>query len=385
VVRRPGGTVPFVSLAAAALLAALPAAYYTWHLGTWSPLAGTIESEVPTVRALLTALIDPNLGLVPYAPVPVALAVLGIAGQPRRTLMLVGLLFLVLLVVVSRPVNLNHGGSPGMSRYALWLMACTTPLVAQGASILSRTRPLVMMLALVLVVSISWYAFRPEAADRGGSTPSLGATMIWTRWPWLDNPLPEVFAERVSGVDGVPPVPIAITGCRKALIRGDGVEAWWPFPCEPRQAPAECVAARALCYANGERFVIAPKQPVFQFDPSPDVSWTISRRAHLTPLLGRLGRDARYVRQAAARRFSYAEEISTPTIVEGSAATAVWVRPAVPSKAYIRVRVSTPSTVEIRRASTATPVSASTVSPGEHEIRLPFDERMLVLIVDAPL
>jgi hypothetical protein len=40
--------------------------------------------------------------------------------------------------------------------------------------------------------------------------------------------------------------------------------------------------------------------------------------------------------------------------------------------------------VEISRASTATQVSAFTVPPGEHQVRLPFDERMLVLIVDAP-
>jgi hypothetical protein len=382
-VRRPRGPVPFLALGAAALIAALPSLYYAWHLGTWSPLAGTIERGVPSVRALLTVLVDPNLGLVPYAPVLVALAVLGIAAQPRRTLMLVGLLFLALLVVVSRPVNVNHGGSPGMSRYALWLLACMMPLVAQGTSLLSRSRPLIMTLAAVLVVSLSWYAFRPEAVDRGGNTPSLGATIIWTRWPWLDNPLPEVFAERVSGVDGVPPVPIGITGCSKTLIRGDGAETWWPFPCEPRQAPAECVVARALCYANGDRFVLAPRQPAFQFDPSPDVSWTATRRAHLTPLLHRLGRDVRSVRQASARRFSNAEEMSTPVIVEGSAATAVWVRPAVPREAYIRVRVSTPSSVEIWRASTSTPISTSTLPPGEHDVRLPFDERVLVMIVDA--
>jgi hypothetical protein len=297
--------------------------------------------------------------------------------------MLVGLLFLALLVVVSRPVNLNHGGSPGMSRYALWLLACTMPLVAQGTIVLSRSRPLVLTLALVLVVSMSWYAFRPEAVDRGGNTPSQGATMIWTRWPWLDNPLPEVFAERVSGVDGVPPVPIGITGCHKALIRGDGAETWWPFPCEPRQAPPECVAAGALCYANGDGFAVTPRQPAFRFDPSPDVSWTLTRRAHLTPLLQRLGRDLRVVRQAAARRVSYAEEISTPVIVEGSAATAVWVRPAMPREAYIRVRISTQSTVEIWRASSSMPISTSTLPAGEHEVRLPFDERVLVMIVDG--
>jgi hypothetical protein len=270
-----------------------------------------------------------------------------------------------------------------MSRYALWLLACLTPLIAQGASVLSRARPTIMMIAVALVVGLSWYAFRPEAVDRGGNTPSLGAAMLWTRWPWLDNPLPEVFAERVSGVDGIPPVPVAITGCSKALIRGDGAETWWPFPCEPRPAPAECLANGALCYANRDRFVRAPPQPAFQFDPIADVSWTATRRAHLTALLTRLGGDVRFVRQAAARRFSYAAEISTPVIVEGSAATALWVRPAAPRDAYVRVRLSMPSAVEIWRPASSSPISTSMLPPGEHEIRLPFDERVLVMIVDA--
>jgi ribosomal protein L31E len=128
---------------------------------------------------------------------------------------------------------------------------------------------------------------------------------------------------------------------------------------------------------------VAPRQPAFQFDLNPDVSWTVSRRAHLMPVLQRLGRDVRFVRQAAARRFGYAEKISTKVIVEGSAATAVWVRPYVPREAYVRVRVASPSTVEIWRTSTSTQVGASTVSAGEHEVRLPFDELMLVMIVDA--
>jgi hypothetical protein len=374
----------FIALAIAALIAASPAVYYHWHLGTWSPLAGTVERSVPGLRAVLTSLIDLNLGLVPYAPVLVALALLGITRHALRMRVLIAVLFVVLLIVLSRPLNLNHGGTPGISRYALWLLACLMPFIVEGASSLERSRPLIMAMALMLVVSTSWYSFRPQLVDRGGGTPSIGATMIWTRWPGLDNPLPEVFAERASGVDGEPPVPVAVPGCSKALIRGDGADAWWPFPCEPRQAPAECVVAGALCYANVDRFVAAPRQPAFRFDPAAEMSWTIRDRGRLPQLLQRLGRDARLARLGAVRRTEGGDALLPPVIVEGSAGTAVWVRPLVKSGAYLRVRVTTPSTIELQRAATGDVLVTSTVQPGDHVVQLPFEERMLVLIVDQP-
>jgi hypothetical protein len=42
-----------------------------------------------------------------------------------------------------------------------------------------------------------------------------------------------------------------------------------------------------------------------------------------------------------------------------------------------------PSAVEIWRPASSSPISTSMLPPGEHEIRLPFDERVLVMIVDA--
>jgi hypothetical protein len=371
----------FIALAAAVAMAALPPLYYVWHLGTWSPLAETVERGMPGLRAVLTALIDLNLGLVPYAPLLVVLALVGIKAQRRRTLVLVAALFATLLIVLSRPLNLNHGGSPGISRYALWLLACLTPLVAHGAESLERRRPLLMAIFLMTVVAMSWYSFRPEAVDRGGGTPSMGATMVWTRWPSLENPLPEVFAERASGVDGEPPVPIAISDCRKILIRGDGSETWWPFPCDPREAPPECVAANALCYVNGDRFAIAPRQPSFHFDPAAELSWTMSARGRLPVLQQRLGGGVRFVRLGNVRRTDGGEAL-LPLIVEGRTGTAVWVRPLAAS-AFLRVRVSVPSTIELQRAISGDVVSTAMVAPGNHTVSLPFDERMLVLILDA--
>ena len=45
-----------------------------------------------------------------------------------------------LLWVVGQPVSQNHGGSPDLSRYALWLMPLALPLMASsGASSLKTT------------------------------------------------------------------------------------------------------------------------------------------------------------------------------------------------------------------------------------------------------
>jgi hypothetical protein len=379
---RPRDRATLIAFAISALIAALPMTYYAWHLGTWSPLAGTVERGLPGLRALVTAIADLNLGLIPYAPVLVVLALVGVAEQPRRVRVFVALLVIALIVVLSRPLNLNHGGSPGISRYALWLLACLWPLVADGAWRVEQRRPWLVTAALMLVVAMSWYSFRPEAVDRGGGTPSMGATAIWTRWPGFEDPLPEVFAERVSGVDGEPPVPIALTRCGKMLIRGDGRNTWWPFPCEPRRAPAECTALNALCYVNGDEFAVAPRQPSFRFDPAEEMSWTIEQRGRLPDLLLRLGREPRFVRLGGVRRTDGGESILPPVIVEGSAGTAVWVRPLAPVS-RLRVRVTTRSTIEVQHAVSGAVESTATVPAGDHVVPLPFQERMLVLITDA--
>lgn len=374
----------YAGLAAAAAIAAIPLVYYFWHLGTWSPLGGHVDRSLPALRAFFTPLLDPNLGLLIHAPVLVLLAVLGLSAQtPARRVLSVALV-LGLLFAFSRPLNVNHGGTPGMSRYALWLLACLLPLVADGARRLERRRPVLMAIALTVTVSMSWFTFRPDAADRGGSTPSFIAGMLWSRWPALDNPLPEVFAERVTGVDGMAPVPAATPGCDKVLVRGDGSEAWWPLPCEPREAPRWCIADDALCYVNGESFAAVPRQPGFIFDPVPDRSWNVRHRGALPALLARLGDEGRVTSPGRSRRFDGGHELYTPYMIEGASGIAIWIRPAVPAESFLRIRVRLPSDVEIRHAVSGELVSVSTLPVGDHEVPLPFDERVLVVVTDTP-
>ena len=87
-------------------------------------------------------------------------------------------------------------------------------------------------------------AFHPGRPERY-TAPTRVASVIWDRWPWLDNPLAEIFAERLSG--GEPGLlPVATPGCTKALLIG----GQWPAPCYPHTIPAYCASPEGLCYAN---------------------------------------------------------------------------------------------------------------------------------------
>jgi hypothetical protein len=59
----------------------------------------------------------------------------------------------------------------------------------------------------------------PERADAGMTQrPTALAAMVWRFVPGFDNPLPEVFVERVEHADGIAPTPTAFGS--KALIVG---------------------------------------------------------------------------------------------------------------------------------------------------------------------
>jgi hypothetical protein len=124
--------VRLAAIAGVLAVASVMPAYYVWHLGVASPLGATLDWGIPGFRELLTPLIDPNLGLLPYAPVLVVLAGVGATRVPRQTLVVCLVATAALLVVFAQSGNMNHGGSPGMSRYGLWLLALMTPWVVRA-------------------------------------------------------------------------------------------------------------------------------------------------------------------------------------------------------------------------------------------------------------
>lgn len=372
------------AVTAASAMAVLPSLYYWWRLGSWSPLAHSVSPHLPGLRDWLTPVIDPNLGLLPYAPVLAGLAVSGLWVRDRRFAALTIGVMAALLVVFAQSGNVNHGASPGMSRYGVWLLAVMTPLLADGAERLRSGRPALLFSLSLVSLAMSWYAFRPALPDRGGAAPSLGASILWSRLPGLDNPLPEVFAERVSQINGLPPVPVATRLCEKVLIRGDGVAAWWPFPCEPQAAPPRCVASGALCYCNRGDFVAAPAQGWFAFDPTPGRSWSVASRDRLGGLLLRLGEGARIVHLASGVRHSDGgDELLPLYIVEGPAGAAIWVRARVFPGAVLRLKAARMSDVEVLSATSHEVVQRFRLPAGSHRVALPSADPLLVVITDA--
>jgi hypothetical protein len=378
--------VPVSAVLAALAIAAAAPVYYGWHLGVWSPLSGTIGRDLPGIRALLTPALDPNLGLLEYAPVLSLMVALGLSSQPRRSLLLLGSAILALLVVFAESGNVNHGGSPGVSRYALWVIALSTPFLVSGVEWLHARRLAIWRLAAVASVVFSVFVFRPAWPDRGGDAPNWFATVLWSRWPAIDNPLPEVFAERAYGSGGSAPVPISTSRCEKILIRGDGQDAWFPVPCMARPAPPMCRAAAALCYVNDGQYATVPAQPTFTYDSSRRHAWTWRNSARFDPLLLKLGSDLRFVRLAdPGGRVENVRELDHLYIVEGSRGVAAWVRSMpLPAVGAVRLNVARTATLELFDADTFETIGPDrTFGPGLHDVTVPAELAVIMLLSDG--
>jgi len=249
----------WMGLAAAAALAALHPAYYLVRLGTPARLAFTGDARWMTLREYVTVLADPNVGLLPQAPVFAAAVVAGsllLAFRAPRRLLSQGVVAAVtsaawLAFVAAMATNVNHGGTPGLSRYATWFIPLAIPLFQEIDHVLGR-RVAWMALPAVVSAALGVWAFHParaEAADQ----PTRLASFLWTRHPSIDNPLPEIFAERLRGLDENW-LPVATPGCEKVLLPGrGGRDSVWPMPCAPVTPPARCQEPGATCYANRTR------------------------------------------------------------------------------------------------------------------------------------
>jgi hypothetical protein len=276
------------------LLLAGPASRLGWSTRL-VPLYGTIVPHVPGIAELTAVLIDPNLGLAFAWPSLVLAWLLGVSVTTKRraaqadTVVLLALVSALLLVVVALPANLNHGGTRGVSRYALWLVPlCVAPLLTLARE--GRGRGVLAALgAGSLALALGDY--HPRTQERY-LTPSLVAGWLWQHQPGMNDPLPEVFAERTAGVEGELALPAATEGCEKALLVGDGTpQARWPLWCRPHELPPECRPEGTFCYANrrgaGLRFARAPRQPAFEASRPRAWFWTGSPSDDLVRLLSR--------------------------------------------------------------------------------------------------
>jgi hypothetical protein len=241
--------------------AALHPLYYYSRLRVWTGLYEGIDRHWPTWREFLTVPFDPNLGMFVHDPlllVAIVIAALEMITRPRSpTTSLegtsppldrfaaigLGLTALLFLLSFTQTTNVNSGGTPDPSRYGLWLVPFALP-------ILGAVRGEPTWLKALAAGSLAWcaWAFAPALPDQN-LRPTTFAATLWSRWPAVDNPLAEVFAERTAGRELARP-PVATPGCEKILLSGDGSGAAWPSACTAVPLPAHCQAKGAFCYAN---------------------------------------------------------------------------------------------------------------------------------------
>jgi len=297
----------WIGASVATALALLHPMYYLWRLGVPNPqLLGGVEPRVPTVNELGAVMWDPNIGVLFQAPL-LALTVLAaavtLALRPRawmRTpevwLALAGAC--ILLVSFAQTPNFNHGGTPGVSRYALWLIPLAVPILQRAAVAVSPSSQ--RWFVPLALASCFWciVVFHPSRPERY-KAPTRVASIIWERWPWLDNPLPEIFSERLSG--GEPGLlPVATPGCTKALLIG----GQWPAPCYPHPVQGVCGSREVLCYANrhedGYAFVPVAMPLAYIFDRQQTWVWSQDPESAVQHTLGRLRwQDLRPLSQSA--------------------------------------------------------------------------------------
>jgi hypothetical protein len=237
-------------------IALLHPIYYLLRMGRPTVLAEGVAW--PTLDLWGYVIWDANVGLLFGDPWPLAVVAVAFAALlGRRTreatsgllwseIVVSGAAAALFLLSFAQTANVNHGATPGMSRYALWLLPLTIPLWRIVER--SPSRAIRGSAAGVALASMCWTMlfFRPARAE-GHLHPSTAAQSIWTARPGLSNPLPEIFLERLHHLEGAPP-PAATPGCEKALL----IEGRWPAGCDGPSAPPPCTSRHALCYANRE-------------------------------------------------------------------------------------------------------------------------------------
>ncbi|MBZ5556724.1 MAG: hypothetical protein LAO77_05555 [Acidobacteriia bacterium] len=262
----------WLGAAGGAAIASLHPLYYVVRLNRWSALNEGVDQHWPSLREFLTVPFDPNLGMFVHDPfltaaivITIAVVVLDARSPLRRVLHggrgVLALIAMLFLFSFTQTTNVNSGGTPGPSRYGVWLLPLAIP-------VLEAAPAAAVWLRVLAAASVVWCTveFAPRHAELY-LTPTPFASTLWRDLPDVDNPLAEVFAERVSRIEPSPAPPIATAGCEKILLMGSGDTAPWPSQCGTAEIPPVCRSAGALCYANRSGssydFTRAPTSPAW--------------------------------------------------------------------------------------------------------------------------
>ncbi len=300
----------WIAAAGALLLAALNPLYQYLRYGVGLRALMGGNPHLPLARELLSTPLDPNIGIFVHAPLltaTIALAlVLALVRAPRQVftpkhgaVLAIGALFVLMF---TQMLNMNGGGTPGPSRYGLWLLPVAIPIL--------EAAPPAAALRILTAASAVWSVifFAPERPENY-LQPTRLAAMMWQRWPAADNPLVEIFSERVSGSQPAPEPPLATPGCEKVLIigRGSGSPTSWPARCEAQTAPPFCREVGVLCYANRSTDGYAYARLPVVWDHA--AAESMPRRGHVDTIAVATGNPAPFAAVGMGAGWSYLEEL----------------------------------------------------------------------------
>lgn len=238
-------------------LAALQPVYTYVRHGTPSLLLHATQPGFPTAAELSASVLDPSMGLIGNFPVFLVAtigAAIWLAVRHRRHVLtleagVATASAAVFLYAFAQTSNPHHGGTPSITRYALWFIPLSLAVWVPWRHVAGARGKRVVTAAAVVSAFASVIAFHPGVTQNTREPTSL-ASWLWTTHPRANHPLPEVFSETLLGVEGTS-VPVATSGCDKVLIAARHPEPpAWPIPCLPAPVPDICLAPGTLCYAN---------------------------------------------------------------------------------------------------------------------------------------
>ncbi len=252
----------WIAVFAGGFMALLYPVYYLVRLGVWTPqlIVGVVPG-IPSLESFTSPVLDLNLGLAVNYPAflpAIAVAAAAIVWSTRRSagqrvevgpLAVSAIGAAVLLFSFTQTTNVNSGGTPGITRYALWLIPLLIPLLTLGLKAWPgfRTALWPIVVGSLVATAAVYGASKPEFFWE----PTPAAAFAWSAAPGIENPLVEVFWERTAHADRVPEeyASIGTPDCRKVLV----LDGLWPTACGSGPAlPASCLAAGDACYANAE-------------------------------------------------------------------------------------------------------------------------------------
>lgn len=234
---RPPRTARRVGVAAVAILPAfVPSLFYLASFGRPSLMLGeSADFRSVSPSKALDLLLDLNIGLLPYAPGVVFLAVAALVvarGRERLDMAACWAAFFAGALGASAGIIWNFGTS-GPSRYAVWLSPF---LIAAAAHVARKAWGRVALAAALIAQAVVLVARLPVWAEDDHDRHSYAARFVLSRWPGLYNPHPDVFLDRTEALfpNGPRIFRDARGACRKAIAQkrhAQGVaEACGPLP-----------------------------------------------------------------------------------------------------------------------------------------------------------